>query len=172
MNKMIKAWFVFAVLVAINVMAENPKEKCCAPASTPQFGELKQLIGKWEGTNTKKEKVVINYKLTAGGTALMETLFPGTPHEMVSVYHDDRGKLMMTHYCMLGNQPRLRLEDEKNGKMKFEFSDGTGIKSDNDPHMHALTVTFIDKDHFRQEWSFYDKGEEKGVETINFSRLK
>ncbi len=28
---------------------------------------------------------------------------------MLSVYHDLNGKLTMTHYCMLRNQPRMKL---------------------------------------------------------------
>ena len=35
-------------------------------------------------------------QVTSGGSALVEKLSPGTPHEMVSVYHDKDGELAMT----------------------------------------------------------------------------
>ena len=39
----------------------------------------------------------------------VEKLMPGTPHEMISTYNDENGGLVMTHYCMLHNQPKLKL---------------------------------------------------------------
>lgn len=172
-------WKLMIVLMAITLAAhaENSGEKkCCVPAVTADFGKLKQLIGKWEGVTKmggKNQKMTVSYKLTSGGTALLETLCPGTPHEMVSVYTADRGDITMTHYCMLGNQPRMVLEEsDQPNQMKFEFDGGAGIKSSKDPHMHALTITFIDPDHVKQEWAFFDGGKQKSVETLNLERKK
>ena len=40
----------------------------------------------------------------------MERIFPGTPQEMISVYYDDdKGRLAMTHYCMMRNRPTFKL---------------------------------------------------------------
>ena len=49
-------------------------------------------------------------RTTGGGSAVTETLFPGTAHEMMSVYHMDGDDLVLTHYCAGGNQPRMMLE--------------------------------------------------------------
>jgi hypothetical protein len=43
--------------------------------------------------------VRVEYRVTGAGSAVVETLFPGTPHEMVTVYHARKGVLCMTHYC-------------------------------------------------------------------------
>jgi len=176
MNHLSKLIIVLILATLVSHAENTSEKKCCAPVVTTDFGKLKQLIGKWEAMSKmsgKNQKVFVNYKLTSGGTALVETLFPGTPHEMVSVYTADGGDLMMTHYCMLGNQPRLKVEEsDQPNQMKFEFDGGTGIKSSKDPHMHALTITFIDPDHFRQEWAFFDGGKQKSVETLNFARAK
>ncbi len=48
---------------------------------SPEFERLKQLAGVWEGTSDmgkEGEKVRVEYRLTAGGSALVETLFPGS----------------------------------------------------------------------------------------------
>lgn len=77
-----------------------------------EFERMKQLVGAWEGTSDmgkEGQKVRVEYRLTAGGSALVETLFPGSGEEMVSVYYDRKGKLAMTHYCMVRNQPRMTL---------------------------------------------------------------
>ena len=55
-------------------------------------------------------KIVSVIKVTAGGSAVHETLFPGSAHEMVSVYHLDGADLVMTHFCALGNQPRMKAD--------------------------------------------------------------
>ena len=54
------------------------------------------------------DQVVSTYRVTAAGSAVMEVLFPGTDHEMVTVYHQDGDDLILTHYCAAGNQPRMK----------------------------------------------------------------
>jgi hypothetical protein len=47
----------------------------------------------------------------------------GMPHEMVSVYHDDKNKnLTMTLYCAVANQPKLVLTGLDNNKMSMDLS--------------------------------------------------
>jgi len=43
------------------------------------------LSGDWT-LNGGDSSVGVSYHVTAAGSAVVETLFPGTPHEMVSVY--------------------------------------------------------------------------------------
>ena len=49
------------------------------------------------------------YRVAANGSVVVERNFPDTPKEMISVYHDRGGKLSMTHYCALANQPQMSL---------------------------------------------------------------
>lgn len=151
-------------------------DKCCAPQGklSPQFIQVKELIGKWEGTSSsdEKQKVVLEYQLTAGGTALVEKQFPGTPHEMISVYHDKNGHLAMTHYCMLGNQPNLSLQNAEKDKLEFVMAGHSGIRSAKEPHMHALILTWKDKDHIVQEWAMYENGKKKQTITLTLARVQ
>jgi len=86
---------------------------------------------------------------------------------MVTVYHPDGGRLMMTHYCSLHNQPRMRADTApaENGKLVFNFVDATNMPSPDAMHMHKLVVTFVDKDHFAQEWT-WKGGEKEGTEVF------
>src|SRR3989442_1101923 len=90
---------------------DEPPAKA-APAH-PGLERIKKLAGTWveaDKDGKPTDKVVSVVKVTAGGSAVHETFFPGTPMEMVSVYHADKGDLVMTHYCVLGNQPRMKAD--------------------------------------------------------------
>ena len=144
------------------------------PSVSKELQRMQTLVGRWEGTKTDagtpSEKVSVEYKLTAGGSAVVETLFAGTPHEMVSVYHDRNGALSMTHYCMLGNQPSMKLIKETAGAFEFDYVDTSGINSRVDPHMHALNISFLDEGHITHNWKFHEKGKEVGITTLTLAR--
>jgi len=83
-------------------------------SGSKEFERMKALVGGWEGTaNMPKEgeKVRVEYRLSSGGSYIVETLFPGKADEMMSVYYDNKGQLTMTHYCALRNQPRMKLQN-------------------------------------------------------------
>lgn len=151
---------------------EHPELPVVKPPAV--FEQLKQLVGKWEGTKETPdgtEQAAVEYTLTAAGTALAEKLFPGTEHEMLSVYHGDRGDVMMTHYCALGNQPRMRMQASDNPNVfKFVFIDGTSLDSLNDPHMHQLTMTLVGENRLKHEWVFYEDGEPEHTTRLDFKR--
>ena len=82
------------------------------PAPSPALDRFKSLAGEWvaaeDGPMSKKGDLVARYAVTAAGSAVVETVFPGTAHEMLTVYTADGADLVLTHYCMEGNQPRMR----------------------------------------------------------------
>jgi hypothetical protein len=124
-----------------------------APASSQQAGleRLKKLAGTWvaAGPDGKPtDQVVSIIKVTAGGSVVHETLFPGQPHEMVSVYYIDGNDLVMTHYCMLRNQPHLKADPKSApNTIHFQFAGGTNLDPAKDKHMHEGTIIFVDEDH-------------------------
>ena len=150
-----------------------------APADTgttqakPNYGfdRMKALVGAWQGTTKDGKAVKINYILVADGSALMETLEPADESTMVTMYHPDGSRVMMTHYCSTHNQPRMRAEvaaaDPKT--LTFSFVDATNLSSPSEPHMERLVVSFVDQDHFSQEWTFKAK-DQKQVEVFSYQR--
>jgi hypothetical protein len=142
------------------------------------LGPLARLVGTWEcnvdmdhdGTS---EASTTTYRITSGGSALVETMTPDTPHEMVTIYTRDGDDFVLTHYCMAQNQPRMRAINPADGKtFKFDFLDATGMKSPNDAHMRSLVVELVDADHLRQTWSFYENGAKQSDEVFNYARTK
>ena len=137
---------------------------------------FKQLAGDWTGREAGghiEGDVHVKYKVTAGGSAVVETLFPGTEQEMITVIHPDGDDLMLTHYCMLGNQPHMKAAGKPDGnKVAFKFSGCSNLKSDKDMHMHDATFTFVDKDTLKVEWTHYTDGKPSGAGVFTLKRDK
>src|SRR6185295_17285786 len=139
--------------------------------ANPRFEELKKLEGTWESTD-KEHPCTVTYKVSSGGSALLETMSMAKG-DMLTVYHPDGDGVSMTHYCMLGNQPHMRAEkDAKAGTLRFVCDGGSNMKCATDPHMHSLVITFVDADHIQQDWTLYGGGKEQGVHSFNLVRKK
>ena len=174
MKRFVAGWTGFLVLgMAVTVAAGEPEHMAPVAAPSADLESIKKLAGRWEGTSQEGEgtpqQAAIEYNVTSGGSAVVETLFPGTPHEMVSVYHDVGGQLSMTHYCMLGNQPELKLMSAHAGKMEFSLSPGSSIQAV-EPHMGALTVTLDEAGVLTQVWTATINGELSPPTTIRVKR--
>lgn len=129
--------------------------------SNPAFDRLKELVGEWvvvEGSFGKPGEVAVRYALTGAGSALVETLFPGAEHEMVTVYHRDGDGVVLTHYCAAGNQPRMRLKSSEGGVFVFDYDGGTNIVVERDSHMHAAKLDLSHPDEIRSEWYGWQDG--------------
>jgi hypothetical protein len=160
----------FAALVALAVAVP------AAPATNPAWEKMKSLVGEWEGTMAHGEMnmpVKVSYSLVSGGTSLMERMSaPDEGHDMVTMYYPDGSRLMMTHYCSEGNQPRMRANTAgADGSLAFDFVDVTGLASREAEHMRRLVVKFQDADHFTQEWTHRKAGkDETGI--FKYTRKK
>lgn len=144
-----------------------------ASAATPAaaaFEKLKTLAGEWQTKDETDTPVTVNYKVVSGGSAVMEEMSHGG---MVTVYHMDGDRLMMTHYCEEKNQPRMRTEPIKaaGNTLKFSLIDVTNLAKPTDGHMKALEMTFKDADHFSAQWT-YSKDRKDSPYTFNYERKK
>jgi hypothetical protein len=157
------------------IIAGTAEMKETQYSGSKEFERMKTLAGAWEGLSMmgkEEQKVRVEYRLTGGGSAIVETISPNTPHEMVTVYYDDNGKLTMTHYCALRNQPRMGIKSSGGKELAFDFTGGSNIDPKKDAHMHSLTIIFEDNDHITQKWTLFEEGKEKGVTTFSLTRVK
>jgi hypothetical protein len=142
--------------------------------SQAAFEKLKGLAGQWSGTTGEKGKgpeATVKYQTTANGSVVMETLFPGTPHEMLTLYHLDNGKLILTHYCALANQPRMALTPKSTTtELDFDFIGGDNIKPGKDTHMHSLHLRFEGKDALAAEWDLFEHGKKSDSKKFFLTR--
>jgi hypothetical protein len=122
------------------------------PAPTnAAFETMKKLAGTWlaaDEDGKPTDQVVSIIKVTSGGSAVHETIFPGQSEEMVSVYTVEGPDLVMTHYCVLGNQPRLKADPNSSAnQICFQFAGGSNLDPTKDKHMHSVTLTIVDDAH-------------------------
>jgi hypothetical protein len=169
-------WAVMVASVGGGEFARNEKKSTDDPKDgRVAFERLKQLVGDWQHADTKEEglkgKTIVRYRLTAAGSAVAETIFPGDEKEMISLYHLNGGQLEMTHYCCCGNQPRMRARtgDDKD-ELIFEFAGGTNLNPANDKHMHDYRVRFVAPDRLHGEWEFYVDGKAAGKHVFDLVR--
>jgi len=157
-------------LLTLVVITGLPRLVSSETKTAPGFERLKSLVGEWRGRGGEGKLVEVAYSLTAGNTAVMETLRMADGLSMVTIYHLNNEKLMMTHYCILNNQPRMQASgDDKS--LTFSLFDVTNLSSPNAPHMRKLILSFPDKDHLKHEWTLRASGQDK-TDVFNFERSK
>ncbi len=157
--------FAIAVLIVLSanfVMAETDAHK--------SFDMLKSMEGNWAGKNQQGQPVQVTFRETADGSALMSEIHGKGPENMVSMFHMDGDRLVMTHYCGAGNQPRMKVISSDAKSISFEFFDGTNI-GPSDGHMQHVTFSQPDADHQLEEWVFVEHGKEL-KELFTLERVK
>lgn len=151
---------VVAVVLALSLAA-------CASQARPagsvtaeqQFEKLKTLAGNWKTAPESGMQGTIRYRVVGNGTAVQETIFPDTPHEMVTMYHVDGGELVMTHYCAAGNQPMMRAVPAPDlSQIRWEFVRLSGGDPAKDMHMHEGTLAFAGDGKLRAHWQSWEGG--------------
>ena len=136
---------------------------------------MKTLLGSWAGKTDMGQGPIdftLQYRLLAAGSVLEERCFAGTPNEMVTMYYDQNGKLAMTHYCMMGNRPGMKLKSSDAKSIQFDFDATCGINPKKESHMHALNITFDDADTITTSCQAIMDGKEAPEKPTILKRVK
>lgn len=127
------ALVVALMLTGANAYADpNHDHGVAKPGATANtaFEKLKALAGTWSANTVTKdgELTTVEYRVTAGGSVVMETMFAGQPHEMINMYSLDGDSILATHYCSGQNVPVLKLNTQKStaDKLVFDFVSVSG----------------------------------------------
>lgn len=144
-----------------------------ASSGETAFEAVKKLSGSWTGKDEDKQPVTATYEVSSGGSIVIEKLQTGTYPCMTSVYHRDGDGMMMTHYCNMNNQPRMRLKshDPEKRIIDFDFVDITNLKSPKQGHIRKLTISLADDDHMTHDWGFSQDGKEAHT-VFTFERVR
>ena len=119
------------------------------------MAKLLALEGEWtlldeNGTDTGVVGAV--FKPTANGSALSEVMMPGGDHEMLNVYHTDGDRVLMTHYCAAGNQPRLEIVPAGDDRLELRFDSITNLAHEGANHMHQADFQLRGPDRLTTYW--------------------
>lgn len=129
------------------------------PTSNEAFEKLKGLAGTWSANMIEKdgELTTVEYRVTAGGSVVMETMFAGQPHEMINMYTVDGDSLIATHYCSGQNQPVLKLNAAKStaDQLVFDFVKVTGANTKS--YINGVQLNFSKDGKVEEVWSTTEK---------------
>jgi hypothetical protein len=159
---------VVSVLVGCQTGGSGPR---IVQAATPQqkdatLGKLMALQGTWVLTKSNGQDVApadqgtITFSTSSQGSVVREVMFPGTDHEMTNMYHMDGSDVVVTHYCAMGNQPRMRCTGANGNSLEFKFDSATNVRSRDESCMGELTVRFVDERTIEQVWTT-SKGDQR-----------
>jgi len=136
------------------------------------FARLKALAGDWQA-DTAKGPAHVRYELIAGGSVLLEhDSMPGHD-EMLTAYHLDGDKLVLTHYCMAGNQPHMVAQsfDGESGELDFALSGGANLNA-GPGHMQNARFRLISADRFDAVWNFLKNDKTSISEDFHYTRVR
>jgi hypothetical protein len=171
---------VLAVAVSSVALAADAPRADGTPrppgSAQARLERLKALAGTWAGKAGHgagdARDATVTWSVTGGGSAVVETVFPGTPHEMMTVYTVDGEDLLLTHYCAAGNQPTMKAKAGGDpGTIAFDFVRGGNMKP-SDMHMHSAVITFVSDDALRTEWTSWAGGKPSGTARFELTRRK
>lgn len=132
-----------------------------AQSAQKPLDQFRTLDGTWTGQARDGSPLKITFRETAGGSAILSEIEGHGHGSMVSMFHADNGRLMMTHYCSAGNQPRMVASVAPDGRtFTFDFLDATNLATPDAGHMQKVVFTIADADHHTEEWVFADHGKE------------
>jgi hypothetical protein len=149
------------------------------PSSTSRaaaaFEKLKALEGDWDSYSTKGWSGDMSLRVIARGSAIVATSHFEEAHPaetMLSVFHLDSDRLLLTHYCVARNQPRLEAMGfgPDLATITFTFRDGTNLASRDAGHMDKAVFRLETPDRYTSRWTWYEKGRQRWMEEIRYER--
>ena len=170
---------IILLLFAGRAWSDDKAKKDETPAkSTPAretFERIKSLAGDWNSKSTKGWTEKESYQVIAGGSVVMHLSYGAHPGEwMATMFHMDGEHLMLTHYCIARNQPRLRATEfsDDGAKVTFTFQDATNLPSRDKGHMDKHVMMFDGPDRMKTRWTWYQDGKESWMEEIEHRRAE
>lgn len=128
-------------------------------ATNARFDAMKKLVGRWDNVDSAKDAAMTSeFTLIAGGSVLVERMFPGTPHEMVNTFYIDGDSIVGTHYCAMGNQPRMKLVGGSDTDFPFVSTGVTNLHSTDQTYMMDVHIVMHGADRYTATWHGMEKG--------------
>lgn len=185
--KFISYIFIFSLTLGFNSVQADTN-------ALNHYATLTILDGDWvlspvdvqEGGSTKKgpaaeiigtDNTAISFKVVGKGSAVQESLLPGTVKEMVSMYHcDDFNNCLQVqakHYCAKQNQPELILDAAKSSDSVIIMACdmNTTLCNSAAGHVHGIKHELSqDNEHLKVTYTIYKDGKYENDSIYHFDR--
>lgn len=146
-----------------------------ASAARADFDRVKALAGDWVRVDAEGNAAGTSdwsFRVTAGGHAVLETLFAGSEEEMITLYYMEGDELVLTHYCVAGNQPHMHAVPAEEGTLAFECSSDDGLSTPDEAHMHRGAMRILGPDELETEWRMFSGGENTYTASFRLRRAE
>jgi len=116
---------------------------------------LTPLKGKWLAQPADGTKPIeVTYAYASKNTVLTEYF-----GKELTVFYRDGEQVLLTHFCNVGNQPRLKLNaDHIADTLTFEYLDATNLSHPDAAHVNAVTYHFRSADLVDATWTWTKGG--------------
>lgn len=163
----------FPGLAALALSAISAASPAGAGEASPtpaqqQFAWIASLEGQWQVAETDALRIV--FEKTARGHTMVERWETATGLHSMTVYHLDGDRVIATHYCPQGNQPRLASLPGQADRIAFRFLDVTDF---DEGESHTFTIDYAARADGSVERTEVYRGAE-GLEapsTLTLSRI-
>lgn len=137
------------------------------------LGRLSMLDGDWQfidEAGNDVEGLTCSFDFSSNNSVVREIMFPGGDGEMTNLYHLDGEKIICTHYCAAGNQPRMvasGIQTDHNGtSIDFKLESISNLRPEHDHYMGGLKLVFTDDDTLEQHWTNLTQNGEVAGEVV------
>ena len=155
-----RAFVVIICVIAFAGFAVAADEPHPAAPTNPMWEKMKTLEGAWT-TKTEYGTSLTTYRLTSGGSAMIQTIDAPGEGEMTTVFHPVGQTVVGTHYCLSMNQPTFVASPGPDASViSFKFKSVDNLKTPTSGHMRELVLKIADKDHHSQTWSYRANGKD------------
>lgn len=165
---------LFLLALPTIVPAGSAQPPATSAVDSAEFARLKTLAGTWvllDDAGKPTNNVGSVFEVVAMGHSIRETMFPGTPEEMVNMYYRNGPATEMVHYCASGNQPRLSILVAEPDVLSLSFIDATNLNSADAEHMRSAKYIWEGTDRLRTEWVSWKDGKPSGTQVFRLVRL-
>lgn len=126
---------------------------------------LGQFEGEWQLVGEDGELGPgSTFEVTSAGSIVREIMFEGHDHEMTNVYHMDGDQLVCTHYCAVGNQPRMVASIDGGNSFAFKTDYVSNLLEAQDHYMGGLKLVLVDDNTLEQHWTTFNMDGEVAYE--------
>ena len=163
-----------ALTLLVTACASTTKQSAPVDAEARKslFSAVSALEGRWEGVAPDGSEGVTIFEVSSGGSVVRERMQVGTPHEMTNMYSLDGNDLVMTHYCAMGNQPKMRASNFEGGRVAFSFDSVSDLGADDEIYMGEMTLVIHDENRIEQQWRAFRSGEIDSEMSIEMKRVQ
>ena len=147
------------IIIAAMLMAAQPQPAPEALAFEA-FNRLAAQEGLWSGDRgAGKKPIIVSIRKIARGSAIVETWYPGTDREALTIYHLDGTTLVADHYCPQGNVPRLVLDSRSStDSYHFSFKDGANLAVPGASHEDEFWIRPTSPNSYERTENYVENG--------------